>query len=314
MEQDLPPLDPEHAAVAAMLRERGLVALSPMTAPVAEARAALDRIAAFLGEGSVPIPGERDITVPGGPRCRFYPAAPGAPVLVYAHGGSFALGSLDAWDAMLRDLVRRSGIAALHVDYRMIPEHRFPAAPEDMLAAVRWVAAEGASLGIDPARMALGGDSAGANLALGAAMALRDAGGKVQPRLLLLHYGVYSTDHESPSWQRLGGGEWGLSRATIAWLWDNYLADPAQKGDWRAAPLAGEMRGLPPAVLTIGTHDPLLDDQYALAAALGKADVNVRLLIYSGLTHGFIRQGRLVAKVRQAMEDSAAALREVLFA
>ncbi|MBX9701482.1 MAG: alpha/beta hydrolase, partial [Acetobacteraceae bacterium] len=156
MGDSIPPLDAEHAAVAAMLAERGLAAVSPMQAPIAEARAALDRIAAFLGEGSQPIPGERDVTVPGGPRCRFYPAAPGAPVLVYAHGGSFAVGSLDAWDAMLRDLVRRSGVAALHVDYRMLPEHRFPAAPEDMLAAARWVLGPGAAaLGVDAARVAL---------------------------------------------------------------------------------------------------------------------------------------------------------------
>lgn len=309
--EDLPPLDPEHAALAAMLKERGLNAVSPMTAPVHVARAALDRIAAFLGEGSEALPGERDIQVPGGPRCRFYPAGAGAPVLVYAHGGSFTVGSLKAWDAMLRDLVRRSGVAVLHVDYRMFPEHRFPAAPEDMLAAAHWVAAEGAALGIDATRMALGGDSAGANLALGAAMALRDAG--MPPRFLLLHYGVYSTGDDSPSWQRLGGGEWGLSRESIAWLWENYLSDPDERMDWRAAPLLGEMRGLPPALLTIGTHDPLLDDQYALAAALGTADVDVKLYVYSGLSHGFIRQGRLVAKVRQAMEDSAEGLKGALF-
>lgn len=308
---ELPPLDAEHAAIAALLKERGLAPLSPMVAPVHAARAALDRIAAFLGEGSVPLPGERDIEVPGGPRGRFYPAAAGAPVLVYAHGGSFTTGSLNAWDAMLRDLVQRSGVAVLHVDYRMFPEHRFPAAPEDMLAAARWVMAEGASLGVDPARMALGGDSAGANLALGAAMALRDEG-RV-PRFLLLHYGVYSTDWESPSWRQLGGGEWGLSRDSIAWMWENYLGDPGDQTDWRAVPLLGDMQGLPPTMLTIGTHDPLLDDQYALAAKLADADVPVKFYLYSGLTHGFIRQGRLVAKVRQAMEDSAEALKGALF-
>jgi acetyl esterase len=210
---------------------------------------------------------------------------------------------------MLRDLVQASGVAVLHVDYRMVPEHRFPAAPEDMLAAARWVLAEGAAeLGVDPARLALGGDSAGANLALGAAMALRDAGRA--PRFLLLHYGAYSTDVESPSWQRFGGGEYGLSRAAGDWMWQQYLMDPSQRADWRAAPLLGAMRGLPPTLLTIGTHDPLLDDQYALAAEMGKADVDVKLYIYSGLTHGFIRQGRHVAKVRQAMADSAEGLRK----
>lgn len=311
MSEDIPPLDAEHAALAATLRAKGLLPVSPMTAPITEARAALDRIAAFLGEGSAPLPGERDITLPGGPRCRFYPAAPGSPVLVYAHGGSFTVGSLDAWDAMLRDLVRDSGVAALHVDYRMVPEHRFPAAHEDMLAAARWVQEHGAELGVDPSRMAIGGDSAGANLALGAAMALRDAGRP--PRTMLLHYGAYSTDVDSDSWQRFGGGEWGLSRAAGDWMWQQYLTDPSQRQDWRAAPILGEMRGLPPALLTIGTHDPLLDDQYELAAALGKADVDVKLYLYSGLTHGFIRQGRHVAKVRQAMADSVDGLRSRVF-
>ncbi len=310
MSEEIPPLDAEHAALAATLRSKGLLPVSAMTAPVAEARAALDRIAAFLGEGSEPIPGERDITIPGGPRCRFYPAAPGAPVLVYAHGGSFTVGSLNAWDAMLRDLVRDSGVAALHVDYRMVPEHRFPAAHDDMLAAARWVQAHGAELGVDPTRMALGGDSAGANLALGAAMALRDAGRP--PRYMLLHYGAYSTDVDSDSWERFGGGEYGLSQAAGEWMWQQYLADPKQRTDWRAAPILGEMRGLPPALLTIGTHDPLLDDQYELAAALGKAEVGVQLYVYTGLTHGFIRQGRHVAKVRQAMADSAEGLKAAL--
>jgi len=307
------PLDPEHLAAAAALKARGLLPVSPMTAPIAEARAAVDRISAFLGEGSVPLAGERDIAVPGrgGPvRCRFYPAATvGAPVLVYAHGGSFAVGGLDAWDHVMRDLVRQSGAAALHVDYRMMPEHRFPAAPEDMLAAARWVATQAGTLGVDPARFALGGDSAGANLALGTAQVLRDEDGP-QPRFLLLHYGAYSTEYDSPSWHRFGGGEYGLSRASAAWLWENYLTAPEQRQDPRAAPLLGEMRGLPPALLTIGSHDPLLDEQHALAGKLRMAGVPCRLIEYPGLTHGFIRQARLVGKVRQAIADSAAALRE----
>ena len=300
-------LDPEQAAIGAALAARGIVGVSPMTAASAAARAATDRISAFLGEGAVPIPGERDWAM-GAVRGRFYPAAAGAPVLLYAHGGSFAVGSLDAWDHVLRDLVRQSGVAALHVDYRMIPEHRFPAAPEDMLAAARWVRDHGASLGIDPGRLAIGGDSAGANLALGAAQALRDAGGP-QPRFLLLHYGAYSTEYDSPSWQRFGDAASGLSRASAAWLWENYLRSPEDWRDPRAAPLLGDMRGLPPTLLTIGDLDPLLDDQQALAMALRDAGVPCRLITYPGLTHGFIRQARLVGQVRQAMADSAAALR-----
>jgi len=290
------PLDAEAVALAGLLRAKGLVAQSPMTAPIAEARASLDRIAAFLGEGSAPLPGEQELSA-GGVRARFYPAAHGAPVLVYAHGGSFTVGSLDAWDALMREMVRLSGLAMLHVDYRMFPEHRFPAAPEDMLAAAQWVRAQGW-------RYALGGDSAGANLALGAAQALRDAGGP-QPGCLLLHYGAYDTDCDSPSWQRHGGGESGLSRASAAWLWENYLRGPADRLDPRAAPLRGALPGLPPVFLSIGTHDPLFDQQLALHAALHAARVPVRLTIAAGMPHGFIRQGRFVRKARAVVEESA---------
>src|SRR4051812_15086321 len=218
-------MDPELAAAAALLRERGIVAASPMTAPIAEARASLDRISAVLAEGSLPLRQERTLTLPGGLRARLYhpdAAAGPPPLLVYAHGGSFAVGSLDGWDHVMRDLVRLSGAAALHVDYRLMPEHRFPAAHEDMLAAFRFAAAHAAELGVDGARLALGGDSAGANLALGAAVALRDADG---PRscFLLLHYGAYDTDTSSPSWQRFGQGNAGLSVASAEWLWANYL-------------------------------------------------------------------------------------------
>ena len=293
------PMDAEAVALAAMLRARGLIAQSPMTAPIADARASLDRIAAFIGEGSTPIPGERDLRA-GGVPARFYPAAAGAPVLVYAHGGSFTVGSLDAWDALMREMVRLSGLAMLHVDYRMFPEHRFPAAPEDMLTAAAWVRDQGW-------RYALGGDSAGANLALGAAQALRDAGG-TQPGFLLLHYGAYDTEYESPSWQRQGGGESGLSRASAAWLWENYLRGPADRRDPRAAPLLGSLHGLPPVFLSIGTHDPLFDQQAALHAALQAAGVPVDMVVADGLPHGFIRQGRFVRKARDVVEASAQAL------
>ena len=304
-------MDPELAAAAALLRERGLLAASPMTAPIGEARASLDRISAFLADGDSPLREERTLALPGGLRARLYrpdgTARP--PLLVYAHGGSFAVGSLDGWDHVLRDLVRRSGWAALHVDYRLMPEHRFPAAHEDMVAAFRWAAANADALGIDGARLALGGDSAGANLALGAALALRDAGGPA-PCVLLLHYGAYDTDTTSASWQRFGQGAAGLSVASAEWLWENYLTDPAQRRDWRAAPLLAEMRGLPPALLTIGTLDPLLDQNEALAAKLTAAGVPCRLLRYEGLNHGFIRYGRLVAAVRRCLDDSAALLQE----
>lgn len=306
-------IDPDLAAAGALLRELGLVALNPATAPLGEARAALARVSAFLNEGSVPLDEEQDLHIPASEHdvpCRLYRpdgiARP--PLLVYAHGGSFALGDLDGWDGALRALVRESGVAVLHVDYRLAPEHRFPAAFDDMMAAIRHVARAGEALGIDPRRLAAGGDSAGANLALGAALALRDSGASPL-RFLLLHYGAYSTDGDSPSWQRFGSGAYVLSRSQLDWVWSTYLSHPKQKTDWRVAPLLAPLAGLPPAHLSIGTLDPLLDDNERLIAGLAAAGVPCRLVRYEGLVHGYIRYGRLVASVRRAIADSAAALR-----
>ena len=166
MNDATPWIDPELVAAGQLLQSRGLVAPDRTQAPLSEVRAAVDRIGAFLGEGSVPLQRERDLTLPG-PHgqvpCRLYlpDNAEKPPLIVYAHGGGFMQGSLPSWDAMLRELVRQSGVAALSVDYRLSPEHRFPVAFEEMVAMIRLAAREGAGLGIDPARLAVGGDSAG---------------------------------------------------------------------------------------------------------------------------------------------------------
>jgi len=210
MSDATPWIDPELVAAGQLLQSRGLVAPDRTQAPLSEVRAATDRIGAFLGEGSIPLERERDLTLPG-PHgqvpCRLYlpDNAEKPPLMVYAHGGGFMQGSLPSWDAMLRDLVRQSGVAALSVDYRLSPEHRFPVAFDEMVAMIRLAAREGAGLGVDPSRIAVGGDSAGANLALAAALALRDAGERALGFMLLI-YGVYSTDTESASWQRFGRG------------------------------------------------------------------------------------------------------------
>lgn len=306
-------IDPELAAAGVLIRDRGLVAPSPAAVPIAEARAALARVSAFLNEGSVALRNECDLRIPANGSdvpCRLYLPDDGErpPLLVYAHGGSFALGDLDGWDGALRELVRKSGVAILHVDYRLAPEHRFPAAFDDVLAVIRHVAQAGETLGIDPRRLGAGGDSAGANLALGAALALRDAGASPL-RFLLLHYGAYSADGDSPSWQRFGTGAYVLSRSQLDWVWSTYLSHPGQKNDWRVAPLLAPLAGLPPAHLAIGTLDPLLDDNEQLAAGLAAASVPCRLVHYDGLVHGYIRYGRFVTSVRHAIADSAAALR-----
>jgi acetyl esterase len=308
-------IDPELVAAGQLLQSRGLVAPDRTQAPLSQVRAAVDRIGAFLGEGSVPLARERDLSLPG-PHgqvpCRVYlpDDAERPPLLVYAHGGGFMQGSLPSWDAMLRELVRQSGVAALSVDYKLAPEHRFPAAFEEMVAMVRLAAREGGGLGVDPSRLAVGGDSAGANLALAAALALRDAGERALSFMLLI-YGCYSTDTESHSWQRFGRGS-GLSQTQMRWIWETYLERPEQRSDWRAAPLLADLAGLPQAQLIVGRLDPLLDDSQRLIARLKEASVPCELTIYDGINHGFIRYGRLIATARRAIADCAAALGRAL--
>jgi len=315
MNDATPWIDPELVAAGKLLQSRGLIAPDRTQASLSEVRAATDRIGAFLGEGSIPLERERDLALPG-PHgqvpCRLYlpDRAEKPPLIIYAHGGGFMQGSLASWDAMLRELVRQSGVAALSVDYRLSPEQRFPVAFEEMVAMVRLAAREGAGFGVDPARLAVGGDSAGANLALAAALASRDAGQR-EVGFMLLIYGCFSTYTESPSWQRFGQGA-GLSQTQMRWIWETYLERPEQQDDWRAAPILGNLAGLPPAHLIVGNLDPLLDDSHRLAARLKEAGVPHELTVYEGINHGFIRYGRLIATARRAISDCAAALRKAL--
>ncbi len=321
MNDAAPWVDPELIAAGQLLQHKDFVVPDRTVTPMPEVRAVQDRIGAFLGEGSVPLQRERDLSLPG-PNgqvpCRLYmpdissPGAERPPLLVYAHGGAFVQGSIASWDHLLRDLVRQSGVAALSVDYRLAPEHRFPVAFDEMVAMTRLAAREGAGLGIDPSRLALGGDSAGANLALAAALAMRDAG-EMALRFQLLIYGCFTTDCDSPSWQRFGQGA-GLSQSGMKWAWQTYLEKPEQYRDWRAAPGLGDLKRVAPAHLIVGSLDPLLDDSNNLAAKLKAAGVPSNLTIYQGINHGFIRYGRLIGTARRAIADCAAMLKAGLAA
>ncbi len=307
-----PWVDPELIAAGQLLQSKGLVSPDRTKASIAEVRAATDRIGAFLGEGSVPLRRERALLLPG-PHgqvpCRLYlpDDVEQPPLLVYAHGGGFMQGSIPSWDHFLRDLVRQSSVAALSVGYQLSPEVKFPVAFDEIVAMSRLAAREGAGFGIDPSRLALGGDSAGANLALAAALALRDTG-ETALRFQLLIYGCFSTDCDSPSWQRFGQGA-GLSQTQMKWIWETYLERPDQRSDWRAAPMLGDLKAVAPAHLIVGSLDPLLDDSNNLAAKLKAAGVPCNLTVYQGINHGFIRYARLIGIARKAITDCAVALK-----
>lgn len=310
---NIDPVDPELVATGALLKERSLVSPDPRTAAISDVRAAQDRIGRFLADKTTPVARERDISIPaasGAIPCRLYvpDTAEPPPLLVYFHGGGFAYGSASGWDGLMRDLVHRTGIAILNVDYRLAPEHKFPAGLEDASAAIQHARQAGAAWGIDPTRLAAGGDSAGANLALVAAMTFRDQGVQMLTSLLLF-YGVFSGDYASQSWTTLGTGAYGLSQAQMEWIWSNYLDRPERLNDWRATPLSGDLNGLPPVRQIVGSLDPLLDDARTLKARLDDVGVINDLEVFPGVNHGFIRFNNMVAMAQRAVDAAAAALR-----
>jgi acetyl esterase len=221
------------------------------------------------------------------------------PVLVFFHGGGWTIGDLDTHDAVCRTLANKARCAVVAVDYRMGPEHKFPAAVEDCLAATRWVASQARALAVDAARIAVGGDSAGGNLAAVVAINLRDAGG---PRLVFQALVYPATDQrmDSDSHARLSEG-YLLTRNNMLWFRGNYLA-PGDYDDWRASPLrAAELARLPPAHIITAGYDPLLDEGRAYSDRLVAAGVPVLYECFEGMTHGFLTMGGVVAAANHAL-------------
>jgi len=228
------------------------------------------------------------------------------PVLLYLHGGGFVIGGLETHDSLCRQLARRSGGAVVALDYRLAPEHRFPTAVHDAWAATRWLAAQGADIGVDGSRLALGGDSAGGTLAAVCALLARDAGLPLALQLLIT---PGTTPHaDTPSHRRFAEG-FLLEANAIAWFFDHYI-DKRQREDWRFAPLlAPDLDGVAPACVVLAECDPLVDEGIAYADRLRAAGVPVELELYRGLTHDFIKIGRALREAVHAQGIAADALR-----
>jgi acetyl esterase len=233
------------------------------------------------------------------------------PGIVYFHGGGFVIGSLDSHDGTCRALANASGCSVVSVDYRLAPEHRFPAAPEDCYAALRFVAERGAELGIDPRRLALAGDSAGGNLAAVTALLARERRGP-DLRFQLLIYPVADHRFDTASYRDNAEGYF-LTAAMMRWFWGHYLERPEQGDDPLASPLrAKDLAGLPPAQVITAEYDPLRDEGEAYAARLREAGVATELLRYPGQIHGFFSLYDALDDGRAAVERAGAALRAAL--
>ncbi len=253
-----------------------------------------------------------DLTIPvrDAYRCpaRLYAPRSGTPlpVMLYLHGGGFTVGSLTTHDVLCRQLSRHGQCAVVSLDYRLAPEHRFPTALQDAWDALNWLRAEGASLGLDTRRLAIGGDSAGGTLSAVCALMARDAGLKLA--LQLLFYPGCTGRCDLPSHQAFGRG-FLLDVSTIDWFFNQYI-DEADRDDWRFAPLnAPDHSGLPPAWIGLAECDPLVDGGMRYADALRMAGVPVDLDIYRGMVHGFITMGRALPDALTAHADAGRALK-----
>lgn len=283
--------------------------------PAPTVRAAMREMLAPLNAGGPEMAETRDLTLAGafGPRpARLYRpqnvTAP-APALVYFHGGGWVVGDLDTEDRKLRHLAEESDVVILSVDYVLAPEHRFPEPLDDVAACARDAVARAGELELDPERVALGGASAGANLALAAALRLRQAGPSLAA--LVLFYGVYDLTYGAASHETFAEGYF-LETERMKRFRELYGVAEA---DWTApdaSPLYGELAGLPPTFLNAAALDPLLDDTVRLAAKMRAAGVDVDERVYDGVIHGFTIFMERFACAREAVSDAAAFLRRRL--
>ncbi|RTQ36604.1 alpha/beta hydrolase [Variovorax gossypii] len=240
----------------------------------------------------------------------YAPSSAVLPVLIYFHGGGFTVGNIRTHDTLCRVLSAKSGCAVMSIDYRLAPAHKFPTASNDAWDAFQFIAKQGASLGLDPSRLAVGGDSAGGTLAAVCAILARDAGLPLSLQMLI--YPGTTAHQDTASHLRHVDGPL-LTKAMIDFFFSQYVNTPADRDDWRFAPLlADDVDGVAPAWIGLAECDPVVDEGIAYADKLRAVGVQVDLEIYRGVIHEFIKMGRAIPEALQAQDDAARALREAL--
>lgn len=309
---DDPRLDPEMRAFNAMMEQRA-ARLPPirLTLPFDEPRALTEALNLPLAEGGPAMAESSDRWLPVRGRrllCRFHRpvAAERLPVLVYLHGGGWVWNSVDTHDRLMREYAAAAGCAVIGPDYALSPEAVFPQAIEECAAVLRWVAARGTEWGLDPSRLVHGGDSAGANLALGVVLMLRDAGALPPLSGLLLNYGVFDSRPDTPSYREFATG-YGLTRERMEFYWRCYAPREADRAHPYAAPLRADLAdlaGLPPCLLHIAELDVLASENRAMAERLRAAGVAVTEEIFPGTVHGFLRAVGHVGAARRAVAQA----------
>ncbi|TVS15831.1 MAG: alpha/beta hydrolase [Gammaproteobacteria bacterium] len=303
------PLEPATAALLNQLAEAGGPTIDQLTP--AEGRAMYRMMQPPGDDIAVGGVENRQISGPGAsiPIRIYRPQGSGPfPVHVHFHGGGWVIGDLETHDADCRQLCQLADVIVVAVDYRLAPEHRYPAAVEDCYAATVWAAAHGGEFGGREGPVSVGGDSAGGNLAAVVSRLARDRNGP-GINLQLLLYPVVDAAMDTPSYTENGDG-YMLTRQGMEWFWTQYCPDPAQRLEPDASPLrASDLSGLPPALVMTAEFDPLRDEGESYAQRLTEAGVEVTCERYAGLIHGFFSQARNIPAARPALEAAAAAIR-----
>jgi acetyl esterase len=251
---------------------------------------------------------EQNVELPSGPiRVRmYYPDDQGMlPALMYMHGGGFTLFSIDTHDRLMRGYAAIGGFVVIAVDYPLSPEAKFPLALNLIVELTTWIAAYGQRWGIDPARLAIGGDSAGGNLALATALRLRDAGKPDLLRGILSNYGAFGRRCSDEAEATFGGPDAVLNREEMEYYWDNYLATPQDADSPYACPLIADTSGLPPTLLAVAEIDILAEDSHILAKRMEMAGTACEVVVYRGATHSFLEAMSVARVAREAIAHAA---------
>ena len=306
------PLDPNVQLLLSTMEQNGNGSICDIG--VEETRQFIEAFGS-LG-GTVDVARVEDLTIPGPGGdipARLYSSAADAvlPVVVYFHGGGWVIGNITSHDGVCRKLASQSGLTIISVDYRLAPEHPFPAAADDCYAAAKWIADNARELKVDGSRMAVAGDSAGGNLAAVTSILARDAGAPTISFQLLV-YPVIDGTMSFPSYKENAEGLL-LTARDMAFFYDHYAGDHVDRKNPKLSPLyAPDLSGLPPALVITAEFDPLRDEGEAYADALQQAGVDARASRYDGMVHGFFGLEAIVPASAPAMEEAAAALRNAL--